>query len=366
MPEKKRHTLVDALNITWTIASKDIVDALKNKVVVSMIIMLSIMLLVPKMLPLIFEQSQTMLPIYDMGKSSLVAELRNNPDISVQGLRSEQEFHAALCGAVYPMIGLRIPAGFDQLLAVGKQVEFQGYVCWSKRYQVSELHPILEEILSQSLDFPATIHIEGNLVYPPSNGVLSLSLATINSVLMILMMGIFLVPSLLFEEKESKTMQALLVSPASISQVVIGKALAGSFYILVTAVMIFAISWADVVHWEMVMLFVIGGGIFSVAVGLMLGSFYEKQQDMVGWITALLLLLVGATVVKMLGVELPTLVERILPWVPSVALAEICQAAYSETVPVTRVLTNLGIVLSVSLPLYALVIWKVRRSDRSL
>jgi ABC-2 type transport system permease protein len=364
MSKEYRHTLADNLNITWTIASKDIVDAFKNKVVVSMIIMLSIMLLVPKMLPLIFEQSQTVLPVYDMGNSSLVEELRNNHDISVQRLYSEQELHTALCGAVYPLIGVRIPADFDQRLAAGKRVEFQGYVCWSKRYQVSELQPKLEEMLSQALDLPVTIHIKGNIAYPPSSGVLSLSLATINSVLMILMMGIFLVPSLLFEEKETKTMQALLVSPASIGQVVIGKALAGSFYILVTAVMIFAISWADVIHWDMVMLFVIGGGIFSVAVGLVLGSLYEKQQDMVGWMTAILLLLVGAIVVKMLGVELPVLVESILPWVPSLALAEIYQATYSETVPVTRVFTDLLIVLSVSLLLYALVIWKVRRSDR--
>ncbi len=364
MSEKSSCTLTDYLNITWTIASKDIVDALRNKVVVSMIIMLSILLLVPKMLPLILEQTQIVLPVYDMDNSAVVAELRNNPDISVQRLLSEQELHTALCGAIYPLIGLRIPVDADQLLAAGKQVEFQGYVCWSKRYQVSELRPILEGILSQSLDLPVTIHIEGNIVYPPSNGVLSLSLATINSVLMILMMGIFLVPSLLFEEKETKTMQALLVSPASIGQVVIGKAMAGSFYILVTAVMIFAISWADVVHWDMVMLFVVGGGIFSVAVGLVLGSFYEKQQDMVGWMTALLLLLVGAIVVKMLGVELPVLVKNILPGVPSVALAEICRAAFSEAVPITRVLNDLWIALSVSLPLYAIVIWKVRRSDR--
>jgi ABC-2 type transport system permease protein len=363
MSKKNRHKLADNLNIIWTIASKDIVDALKNKVVVSMIIMLSIMLLLPKMLPLIFEESQTVLPVYDMGNSSLVAELRKNPDISVQGLRSEQELHTALCGAVYPLIGLRIPADFDQLLVAGKQVEFQGYVCWSKRNQVSELQPKLEEMLSQALDLPVTIHIEGNIAYPPSSDVLSLSLATINSVLMILMMGIFLVPSLLFEEKETKTMQALLVSPASIGQVVIGKALAGSFYILVTAVMIFTISWADVIHWDMVMLFVIAGGVFSVAVGLVLGSFYEKQQDMVGWMTAILLLLVGAIIIKMLNVEPPALVKNILPWVPSVALAEICRAAFSETVPVTRVLTDMLIVLSVSLPLYALVIWKVRRSD---
>ena len=79
-----------------------------------MIIMLSIMLLVPKMLPLIFEQPQTVLPVYDLGDSQLVAELKNTPDISVQKLRSEQELRTALCSAVYPLIGLRIPADFDQ------------------------------------------------------------------------------------------------------------------------------------------------------------------------------------------------------------------------------------------------------------
>lgn len=364
MSNKTRHTIGDNLSIIWTIASKDIVDALKNKVVISMIIMLSIILLVPKMLPYIFEQSQTLLPVYDVDDSHLVATLQRIPDIMVQKMHSEQELRTALCSAVYPLIGLHIPAEFDQVNAAGRQIEIQGYVCWSKRHQVFEVQPKIEKILSQSLGQPVSILIDGNIVYPSSDGVLLLSISTINSVLMILMMGIFLVPSLLLEEKETKTMQALLVSPASIGQVVVGKALAGLFYILVTAVMIFTISWAEVVHWEMVILFVIGGGFFSVAVGLALGSFYEKQQDTVGWMTVLLLFLVGAILVSMLGVELPAFVENLLPWVPSVALAEVCRTAFSEIVPATRVWTNLGIVMSVSLLVYALVIWKVRRSDR--
>jgi hypothetical protein len=129
-------------------------------------------------------------------------------------------------------------------------------------------------------------------------------------------------------------------------------------------VIIYAVSWAEVIHWDMAMLFVIGGGLFSVAVGLIMGSFFEKQQDMVGWMTALPLLLVGAVLINLLGMQLPAFVESILPWVPSVALAEICRASFSETVSTTRVLANLGIIISVSLPLYAIVIWKVRRSDR--
>ena len=364
MIKRNGSTLTDRLNIIWTIASKDIVDALKNRVVVRMVIMLSVMLLVPKMLPLIFEQSQIVLPIFNQGESNLPTKLQGNTDFLIQKIHSDLEFRSTLCGSIYPEVGLLIPPNFDQNMTVGGKIEFQGYGCWSKRFQIPELMPKIEESLSQSLGLPVNIHFKGNIVYPPSSGVLSLSLATINSVLMILIMGIFLVPSLLHEEKESKTMQALLVSPASIGQVVVGKALAGWFYTLVTALMIFAISCVDVIHWELVILFVIGGGIFSVAVGLVLGSFYEKQQDTVGWMTAILLLLVGAILVKLLNVELPALVRTVLPWIPSVALAEICRAVFSEAVPFARILTNLWIVLSVSLLLYALVIWKLRRSDR--
>jgi len=111
-------------------------------------------------------------------------------------------------------------------------------------------------------------------------------------------------------------------------------------------------------------LFIISGGTFSVAVGLMLGSFFEKQQDVLGWMMVVLLLLIGALLIKMLTLELPAFLDQILPWIPSVAIGEIFRASFSEVIPVKQVLNNLWIVVSVSLPLYGLVIWKVRRSDR--
>jgi ABC-type multidrug transport system permease subunit len=95
-----------------------------------------------------------------------------------------------------------------------------------------------------------------------------------------------------------------------------------------------------------------------------LGSLFDKQQDIVGWMTAILLLLVGAAVIKTLGVELPNLARSILTWVPSVALAEIYRAALSETISVVRIWSNFGIVLAVSLLLYSIVVYKIKRSDR--
>lgn len=260
MSNTTRGTIRDNLSIIWAITSKDIVDAVKNRVVISVVMLSSVMLLLPKMLPLILEGPVT--------------------------------------------------------------------------------------------------------TAPASTGGLALGMVTLNAVVMILMMGMFLVPNLLLEEKQTRTIQALLVSPASIGQVVAGKALAGGFYILVTAALVFGISWADVAHWGGAILFVIAGGLFSVAVGLVLGSFNDRQQDMVGPMAVLMLVLVGALVAKLLGVQLPALVEGILSWVPSVALAEVCRAAFLESVPITLVLANLGMVLAVSLLLYGVVIWKVRRSDR--
>lgn len=364
MPNKTAQTIGDSLNIIWTVASKDIVDALKNRVVVSMIFMLSIILLVPKALPYIFEQTQTVLPIYSLGDASMLPEIKSTPDLLVQEFHSEEELKLALCGSIYPEIGLIIPANFEQVNSGNDQLDFQGFVCWSKRNQVSAVLPKLEGLLSQSLGRKVGIQVESNLVFPPMDGVLYISLAMVNTVVFILIIGIFMVPTLILEEKETKTMQAVLVSPASITQVVAGKALAGLFYILVSAIMIFLISWVDVIHWDMVLVFVIGSGIFSVAVGLLLGSLFDKQQDMVGWMTAILLLLVGATLIRALGVELPHLVSSILTWVPSVALAEIYRAALSETITVVQIWSNFGIVLVVSLLLYSMVIYKIKRSDR--
>jgi ABC-2 type transport system permease protein len=364
MTDKTVQTIGDKLNIIWTIGSKDIVDALKNRVVVSMIFLLSIMLLVPKALPYIFEQTQTVLPIYSLGDASMLSEIKNSPDLLVQELHSEEDWKLALCGAIYPEIGLILPANFEQVNSGSDQLDFQGYVCWSKRHQVSAVLPKLEGLLSQSLGRKVEIKVESNIVFPATYGVLYISLAMINTVVMILIIGIFTVPTLILEEKETKTMQAMLVSPASITQVVAGKTLAGLFYILVSALLIFLISWVDVIHWDMVLVFVIGSGIFSVAVGLLLGSLFDKQQDMVGWMTAIVLFLVGATLIKALGVELPHLVSSILTWVPSVALAVIYRAALSETISAVQIWSNFGIVLTVSLLLYGIVIYKIKRSDR--
>lgn len=357
----------DGLHLIWTIASKDIVDSLRNKLVISLILGMGFMLLMPKLMGLMLVPPETPVLVYDHGESRLTAELENSDQYQVQRARSLVEVEQVIGSMGFGLgveFGLAVPDDFDQVLEAGGQPELDGYVAWANRMKASQLKTGFEEQIEEIVGQPVRINVEGNIVYPPSDAGLWLLMVTITPVIVILMMGIQLVPTLLFEEKQTKTMEALLVSPASISQVVVGKALAGLFYVMVAASVVFAINWAGVVHWEVVLLFVLGIGVFSVGVGLVLGSFFERQQDVVGLTMLLIVVFIGALFVNMLDMNIPAIVQVMLPWVPSVALAEIIRFVFLENVPWGEILAKLGSVIAISNLLYAVVVWKVRRSDR--
>jgi ABC-type Na+ efflux pump permease subunit len=191
-----------------------------------------------------------------------------------------------------------------------------------------------------------------------------LGLLGLASVSVITMMGLFLVPHLFFDEKRTKTLDALLVAPASIGQVVVGKTLAGMFYILVAAIIVFLGSWPAIVHWEIAALFAVASGLVSSALGLLIGTFFERDQDALGLVMVIMVLLYGAVIVDMVGLELPGFLRPIIPWIPSAGLTRMLWFCYAETVDWGLVGRYLGMIVAVSAPLLGLVAWKIRRLDR--
>jgi len=359
--------LIDSLNIIWTITSKDVLDALRNKLIVSLIIGLTLMLIMPKVMGLAIDPPYTSLLVFDPGSSVLAAELEDSPQFEVIRVNSRSRLKEVIGSQMTGLgveFGIAIPPDINQNLETGEVSELDGYLVWANRGKGDQLKSDFEQQFNELLGESVRINIEGNLVYPPSNSPLSLSILTWTSVIVILSMGINLIPHLLFEEKITKTLDALLVSPAGAGQVVAGKALAGLFYILVTAGVVFAINWAGVVHWEIAALFAIVSGLFCVALGLVLGSFYERQQEIIGLTMILLVVLVGALFISGMDLEIPAIIQAIIPWVPSVALSNILQLSYLESAPWDQLWQSLGSLLGFSILLYALVIWKVRRSDR--
>lgn len=73
--------------------------------------------------------------------------------------------------------------------------------------------------------------------------------------------------------------------------------------------------------------------------------------------------LMAPIMLAMLG-NLPSVLEAILPWLPTIALGDLFLLSLSGSATLARALPDLALVLAWALPLYVAVIWIVRRSDR--
>jgi ABC-2 type transport system permease protein len=175
--------------------------------------------------------------------------------------------------------------------------------------------------------------------------------------------AISLVPALMMEEKRTKTLDALLVSPASASQVVLGKALAGLFYVVLIGGLFFALNRAYIVNWGLALLAFLVCAMFSIGLALVMGSFVRSKQNMLIWMLPVMFVLVIPAFFSQEPNLAPGL-KAVFSWLPTSALVRIFQFSLSSSAPADQLLTNLAIALGGTALLFAAVVWKVRRSDR--
>ncbi|UCF62360.1 MAG: ABC transporter permease [Anaerolineaceae bacterium] len=357
-----RTNFMDNLYIAWAIGSKDIVDALKNKNTRTNIIMLVFIVV-------FFYWSSTPRPfdkkidvaIYDEGHSSLTdlpTELEDGYRFAFHEASSLQEMERMMG---YKQLGVVIPPDFDQVLEAGGEPELAGYILWVHRTKVSDLELKYSEKFSELLGRPVRVDIGENLVIPQPD--VETSTVHFTILFAVLWMAVTIVPHLMMEERQTRTMEALLVSPASAGQVVMGKALAGAFYVLLSGGLFFALNWAYVTHWGLALLAFLCTALFSIGIALLLGVFVSNPKQMTLWmIPIVVLLLVPAFFAQ--EPNLTANLKAIFSWLPTTALLEITQFSFSTHAPLSQLLTNLAIALGSTVVVYAIVIWKVRRSDR--
>ncbi len=140
------------------------------------------------------------------------------------------------------MGGIAIPSDFDQDIASGGQPELTVYLNTQKgsaqiaifrqliTEQVWDLQPSFTPAKILWTNVPA-VQTSASAV----NVRIDLYLLVLFLVMSLTMTGTFMVPLLLVEEKDKHTMEFLLVSPATSTEVVAGKALTGLAYSAVGA-----------------------------------------------------------------------------------------------------------------------------------
>jgi ABC-2 type transport system permease protein len=367
--DNARSAAGERLRIIGAIAAKDITDAIKNKTVITIVLGMAMMMLSAQAFPFLLKLSATpRAVVYDAGRSPdgpspLISAMAEDGTYRLTEVDSQQAMEDTLADLNAEVLGLVIPAGFEQALESGAHGELEGYVVWSRRSAAARLAGEMQGYLETLLQTPVQVEVDGNLVYPPAEGTGSLGMIAAVLTLVLVTTGGFLVPYLIFEEKQTHTMDALLVSPASAADITLGKAVAGVAYCLAAMAVVLAFNYSSVVGWGVAILAVLVGALLAVGVGLLMGTLFETAQQVGAWMILPIVVLMAPIMLATLG-NLPPLLESLLPWLPTIALGDLFLLSFSGNAALAQALPDLALVLAWILPLYAVVIWRVRRSDR--
>jgi ABC-2 type transport system permease protein len=359
--------LWEDLRIIWAITAKDMLDAVKNKSTLGLLLSALFIVVIYQVLPK-WERGSDLpaVLVYDAGDSQLLAALKRSPNLDVYtGYTSQAQLERKLVAGDIPELALTIPPGFDQALASGEAPVLEGYVQhWVSDADAAQLKAQAEGEIVRLAGQPVTIHLEGNVVYPsPDSGGRSFltSLAVLLSVTMI---GVGVAPHLMVEEKQTRTLDALLVSPARSSHLVIAKALTGLFYCLVAAAVVLAINAGLVLHWGLAVAAVILSSLFVVSLGLLLGSAVGAKQVLPIWSMVVLTVLMLPLFLAIMRDLLPTAVHTVVAWVPTATMARVLRGAFSGDLAAMAFSLELLVVAACTAVILGGVAWTVRRSDR--
>jgi ABC-2 type transport system permease protein len=363
----KEKGLGDWVRIVLAVASKDVVDAIKNRVTISIILGVAMIVLSTQALPLLLKlRPEKNALVYDASRSTFVEEYGRGESYRFIEMPSRDIMLDEIGGIVAGTIGLELPRNLAETLEGNGPLEIEVYFSHAmKDSEVDEMVTFFSRELSDSLGREVVLNTEGNEIYPAPDAGGHPFMVSITLVMSIMIVGMSLVPLLMIEEKEKHTIDVLMISPASYGQVVLGKAVAGMFYCVTAAAVVFAINYRLLATGWVALLAVVAAALFTVGLGLLFGVLFEKPANMnmvIGLVSMLLMIPVILSLAA--SATLPAVLQDILPYMPSVAAGKLFSMSFSNVIDAGALVFNLGVLFGSALILLLLVVWRVRRMDR--
>lgn len=356
--------LSDSLYMAWVIGSKDIVDALKNKSsranILIMVGMVGMFYWLGVLRP--FDKDVSV-AVYDEGHTSLAMESVTLADGAKYSFRQASSLADLERKMAYQNLGLALPKDLDWTLASGGTPALQGFVFWADRVKAADLETVYSRAFSEILGQPARVVIGQNIVVPQADADGMQATVSYLMVYFVFSTALLLIPHLMLEEKRTKTLDALLTSPASPGQVVLGKALAGFFYILIVGGLAMVLFSPAIVSWGLAVVAFLGYALLAIGLGLAVGSFIQSPRQLGIWMAVVILPVVIPPLFYMES-NLKPGIRAILGWFPSSALANLFRYSCSTGATAEQTAANAAIATASIVLVFGLVIWKVRRSDR--
>lgn len=365
-PTLHKPSLIDHLRLIWALAGKDIVDALKTRTTLATIIISVLMVVFYRYFPLLTTEGDTLrVFMFAESESEVATALERSPELALYPVDSRNRLIEVFTGAEAVELAIEIPESAVAQQQAGEPITIDGYVMyWVSEAERAKIKAMVEADLSNQLGQPVTLNLQGNDVYFNPDEFFFVFSATIALLFITVMVGISLIPNLMIEEKQARTLDALMVSPASAVHVVAGKAIAGLFYCLVGSAVVLVVFRYLIVQWELAILAAVSGTLFMVPIGLLLGSYAStrSQLQLTAWF-AVIPLLLPVILVALEGL-VPTGAIAVMNWIPTVLVAKLFRLSLTPNAAFVHYGAGLAVIIASALALYALVVWVVRRRDR--
>lgn len=271
------------------IARKDAIDVLLNKATI-------ITLLIPILIALLFlflskllGGHTTNILVYNPGRSPVVQlvskafEQTHITETSSPGdVTAAFGPNGASKNSLYD-VGLIVPDGFENALQAGTLPQVILYINGNNLDSQDSLliQAAITNYARKVVSAQPPILLTTSMVNPPpaSNiGKLSGSYYGVIALLISFTVGTSLMPGLLIEEKEKKTLRMLMVAPASFTDVILGKLLVALIYQLLISLTVVAIQGGFTGQIPLLLLYMVLGASLSLALGLLLGGIFQTTS----------------------------------------------------------------------------------------
>jgi ABC-2 type transport system permease protein len=358
------------LRTTLAIARKDALDIFLNKSTL-------VMLLTPVLLTILFAvlsgllgSKPARLLVYNPERSGVSQAVSDSLARSQIVLASSPEEVASAFApdkSTSYALGQVVPPGFDASLRRGEHPHLALYLNGNELNDMQRqavVHALTDYASALSHPQPP-LNIALTTIHA-SSSTFTLDLGTFYVVMALLTsisVGISLVSTLLVEEKEKKTLRVLLVSPASLPDVVLGKLLVGLVYQFLLSLVVMAVLNGFVGNLPLVFLFVLLIAGFGLALSLFAGSMFRTTSGLGGFLGVVsLLFILPAVFSSSLGMLFGnTLVLRFMRALPTYCMADGLLKALQGQGAIGSIFLDLLITLGCTLLCLGAAIWILHR-----
>jgi len=298
---------------TWKLVLRDLKSGPRSPVFLFSILM---PLLVTFLLKVVFVSllaPKARLAVADLGGSQIVKIAENIPEINLihaenaADLRNLVEAHDADAGIV-------LTENFDDAVRAGEKPRLEFFLSGESLLSNRVLLAVSTLDLVRGVEArsdPVAVRIYDSAAgekAPP------ISVRIVPSVLIFVMLvtGVFVPAFMLVSERERKTLHALLVTPVTMSEILMSKAILGIFMVMTMSCLTLALNRALGGEILGLLLFLMVGAVMCIEVGLIYGTTVKDAQSLYTLIKSLNVLLAGP-VIFYLFPSWPQWIARLFP-----------------------------------------------------